>query len=885
MSEFRSTARPFVIHLRRLILRAVRPASLVVLVVLCAVPGASYAAPEMTRDQAVANWIFRISGAIEWPESQSRKAMRLVVFSESPRRMSEELKGFANDYRIHGLPVEIRECSAAERLPDCEVVFVARDQVNAVRDLMMRLEGRPVLVISEDYENRRLVMVNLVSKDRKTLQFEVNKANVLNQGLKPRPNLLLLGGTELDVAKLYKEGQESLVKLNDEMAQRQAKVDSEMKRLNGQIADSRALLAKSTTEYEETLKKLKDREDAYAQLKAKADKELDVAREQARQARELAVQNEKQSADALAQLAGFESERRRRNAQMEQELTESRAKIKEISDDIEKSTEKLRRQNEQIEAQTKTLETQKSKLEIQTQFLLLLGVSVVGGIVGIFFIVRFNRSLARQRLVVSEQNEKLREAQASLVAAREAADAANLAKSRFLANMSHELRTPLNAILGYSQLMIRDVPKESESAESLKVINRAGAHLLSLINEVLDLAKIESHKYVLEPVTFDLGEFTREIIDLFRQRAADKGLEIYFDQTSSFPRFICADRAKLRQVLINVAGNALKFTKVGHVAIRLSTLGPSPGAGGCTLLFEVTDTGPGIHPDDLERIFIPFAQAAHRPDVEGTGLGLALSLAYVKLMGGDFTVTSDFGHGSTFKFSIHGEYVDEATAESITTPKLESITALSGADKCRVLIVEDQPENRLLLRKMLTRYGFAPTEAVNGLEGLEAARRELPDLVLLDRRMPQMDGLAAAKELRKLPGAERMRIIAVTAQAYKEDEKEMRDAGCDDFLRKPYLEGELLELLAKYLPVTVVRETPATTPPSDRARESEENAALLQELRALPAADLAGLREACRVFDIAYAEEFLKTHPRFAPLIKPMIQDFRLDLLAALLSG
>jgi CheY-like chemotaxis protein len=366
--------------------------------------------------------------------------------------------------------------------------------------------------------------------------------------------------------------------------------------------------------------------------------------------------------------------------------------------------------------------------------------------------------------------------------------------------MSHELRTPLNAILGFSQIMARDNSTTPSQRESLGIILKSGEHLLNLINDVLDLAKIESGRINIETEDFDLGNLTSELVNMLKVRAEAKGLQLFFDQSSSFPRFIHSDPGKLRQIIINLVGNAIKFTEKGQISLKLSVMSMNHGTKDLKLFFEITDTGPGIAPEDLERIFHPFEQAKSQGKslTEGTGLGLAITREYVNLLGGSISVTSELGKGSSFHFSIVCQPADaDHIPEALQAPG--DITAIDNAAKYKILVIEDQSENRLLLKTLLSSFGFQYREAVNGREGLAITQEWLPHIILMDRRMPVMDGMTATREIRKLALAVKPVIIAVTAHAFEEEQKEMLDAGSDAFLRKPFREQDLFELLAKHL--------------------------------------------------------------------------------------
>ncbi|WNV04255.1 ATP-binding protein [Candidatus Methylospira mobilis] len=385
---------------------------------------------------------------------------------------------------------------------------------------------------------------------------------------------------------------------------------------------------------------------------------------------------------------------------------------------------------------------------------------------------------------------------AELLLARDAAEAASKAKSLFLANMSHELRTPLNAILGFSQMMRRDPNASETQRENLNIINRSGEHLLSLINDVLEIAKIEAGRLQLEVAPFDLGSMVRDVTEMMRLRAQEKGLQLLLDQTSEFPRYIKSDEARLRQVLVNLVSNAIKFTAQGVIIIRLGVKNNTRKH----LLMEVEDTGPGIKPEDQKRLFKPFVQLAESGMQKGTGLGLAISRQFVELMGGHIGVESAVGKGSLFRVELPVELA--ALADILKAEKRGEVVALApGQPAYRILIAEDQHENQLLLSRLMTAIGLEVKIAENGAQCVKLFQDWHPDLIWMDRRMPVMDGMEATRRIRLLADGQAVKIVAVTASAFQEQRQETLDAGMDDFVRKPYRFEEIYGCLARQLGV------------------------------------------------------------------------------------
>ncbi len=401
-------------------------------------------------------------------------------------------------------------------------------------------------------------------------------------------------------------------------------------------------------------------------------------------------------------------------------------------------------------------------------------------------------------LMISWIAEAMRRAQARAKAAQEQAEAANRAKSIFLANMSHELRTPLNAILGFSSLMCSDATLSPEQLRSLQIIHRSGEHLLGLINDVLDMSKIEAGRASVENAVFDLQAMISEITELMSVRADEKGLSLGLDPSSAFPRLVCADAAKLRQILINLVGNAVKYTVEGGVTLRLETLSAdtSPRA---WLKIEVRDTGIGIAASDQRRIFEPFVQVSTLETQKGSGLGLAITRQNVELMGGQVGVDSEPGKGSSFWVKLPIELADGAQFKDAAAPRGRVIGIRTEQPEYRVLIVEDQIENWLLLRQMLERAGFAVQIANNGLQGIEVFQAWHPHFIWMDVRMPVMDGLEAARRIRAMSAGQEVKIAAVTASVFADERDKVLAAGMDDFVRKPYKEQDIFDCMARHL--------------------------------------------------------------------------------------
>jgi signal transduction histidine kinase/DNA-binding NarL/FixJ family response regulator len=494
---------------------------------------------------------------------------------------------------------------------------------------------------------------------------------------------------------------------------------------------------------------------------------------------------------------------------------------------------------------------------------------------------------AAQALENAQAEEKLRQA-------KEEAEAANRAKSVFLANMSHELRTPLNAILGFTQLMNRDPGLTGDQRENLETISRSGEHLLTLINDVLEMSKIEAGRNTLNEESFDLSSMLDDLEDMFHMRASNKGLQLIFDRAPDVPQYVRTDQGKLRQVLINLLGNAVKFTQQGGVTLRAGYEPPaassSPdGKNGqkrharpC-LLFEVQDTGPGIRPNDLETIFNPFEQSARgQESQEGTGLGLSISRQFARLMGGDIGVTSEFGQGSLFRFRVPVELATKSDlARQQTRPRV--IAVEPGQPVYRLMVVEDRDANRKLLVKMLRPLGFEVREAINGQQAIEIWESWKPHLIWMDMRMPVMDGYEATERIKATTQGQATVVVALTASAFEEDRALILSAGCDDFIRKPFREEEIFDALAKHLGVRFVYQEEHPEPAAADAEGGENDLLTPQVMAALPAEWVDKLYQAATQADgdqvLRLIEEIRPQNEPLADALAGLARDFRFDIL------
>ncbi len=736
-------------------------------------------AQSLSKDQITASYLYNFIKNIRWPEQEKLKQIKLGVYQSNDPNLVNQLQSHFSGTKINGIPISVSRVSNAQALTDFQLVYLGEIETEQLEQSYKDIDIKPVLLVSSNVTDKQMVMINLYSTSENRIRFEVNKANIIAQGLKVHPNIILHGGSEIDVAQLFKEGQASLIKMQQRLRERESKLN--------QVEMGVKNLQQDNNSLNKNLLRLKNT----------------IAQNE----QQLKAQNE-QISKQNASLEATHAERRR----LENELTSTAQDLSNNQSMLDGIGKKISERELALDELNQTLIKQKSKIieldtTIETQELMVNNLIALV-FLGIILIVvaawaYVTKKHDAERL--EEQRRDLKVARDKLSSAKVRAEEANQAKSEFLSLMSHELRTPLQAVIGYTDVVIEELKLEGldiYTKDLNRVVNNS-ERLLRLINGVLDLAKIESGQMDLHLSPVDLSVLVNDAVANVRPQFEVKNLELHH-QSDNGKTLAVADGEKLLHIILNLLSNACKFTNSGLVKLIVEHREKH-------LYISVQDTGAGISEDQLPFVFDRFQQADSSTTRrhQGSGLGLAISKQFAELMGGKIDVHSEVNMGTTFIVNIPLP-IDTSLAIEKDKPEykyeaLEIETELPSSkanESITILMVDDDTEYLNIMSRTLRKANYSVYTAINADEGLSLAKEVVPDLITLDLLLPDMHGWELFKKIKE---DTHLCDIPIIVASIIDDRQRGKQYGADEFLTKPVARTALklaVEKLTSELSIT-----------------------------------------------------------------------------------
>lgn len=722
----------------------------------------------VNKQRITASYIYNFAKNIEWPNEAALTSFDIAVFSADKTPIYSELEVLAEKVKLKNLPITISQVSAAKALGKYQLIYIENANNQTITDIYTAVEGKPVLLVTFDFPNKQLVMINLVPVNNDRLRFEVNKSNLINQGLKPLPELILNGGTEIDVAKLFREGQTSLVNLQKQLQSREkaladlsaniqnqealnARLEKQMLDLNKNIQKSDALIAAQNEQLEKGKKE-----------------RLDLVTEVEQRTKELNTQQ-----DELKIIVTEINAREKRVAELDQTI-----KTQEVE---------LRKQKDAIASLDETVVTQKRSL-MYSWGLVVLGLALVITVWLAYTVKRRDN----QRLAARAQD--LQFAKDRLAIAKRKAEDASQAKGEFLSLMSHELRTPLQAIIGYTEVVIEDLKLNDDQMhikDLTRVINNS-ERLLKLINGVLDLAKIESGRMQLDLTEVKLSSLVDDAVGTVKPLLEKNAIQLKVD-VSDGTFLPLADPEKLLHMMINLLGNASKFSPQGIVTLKAHHESNR-------IYISVADTGIGISPEQQEHIFDPFRQAdsSTTRKFQGSGLGLSITRQLCEMMGGTIEVDSTLGAGSTFIVDIPLPIEPDSSfgqSGAGSDQDLQDAEQNAEATGNHIVMIDDDPAFLDIMARTMRREGYTVHTAHDAETGFTLLQRVKPQVITLDLLLPDQHGWLLFEKIKEDHDLKDIPVIIISIM---DDRKYTYKRQAEEYLTKP-IRRETLKLAVQRL--------------------------------------------------------------------------------------
>lgn len=748
--------------------------TVVCLVVLLGVAD-SASAQVANKQQITASYLYNFAKNIEWPDEAAMSSFDIALYGTDTKPLYAELSLLSAQLKLRNIPITVNQVASVKALTQYDLIYVDSLNNKVINDVYDVIEGKSVLLVTEGYANKQLVMINLITTEEGRVRFEVNNSNIINHGLKPLPELILNGGTEIDVAQLFREGQASLVALQKQLSMR----ENTLKELTSAISTQENL----NSQLQQQLIDLNQNIQKSDALIAAQNSELHEQR----------TQIEKSEKERLTLLQEVEMRTRELNEQQRQlgiisaEINQREQRLAELNDTIQRQETELRKQKEAITGLDELVGSQKTAL----RYLWALVVVGVLLIVTIFIAYGMKR---RDNERLAAHSKDLQIAKDRLAIAKRKAEDASQAKSEFLSLMSHELRTPLQAIIGYTDVVIEELKvndDQSHVSDLTRVISNS-ERLLKLINGVLDLAKIESGRMELDLTEVKLSSLVQEALDTVAPLIEKNSIrvDVEVDDGSFLP---VADPEKLLHILLNLLGNAIKFSPNGVVTIKAFHKPEH-------IYISVTDTGIGMSPEQQLHIFDPFKQAdsSTTRKFQGSGLGLSITRQLCELMGGAIRVESQLGQGASFivdlPLPIEPPHVFGANGIDVDTGMDDGVNA-TNENARQMVMIDDDPAFLDIMARTMRREGYRVYTAGDAENGLRLLQIVKPDVITLDLLLPDQHGWLLFEKIKADAALKDIPVIIISVM---DERKNVPHRHAEDYLTKP-IRRETLKLAVQRL--------------------------------------------------------------------------------------
>ena len=801
-----------------------------------------------------AAFVFLISKNTTWPDEEQLTQFHIAILDDKVTSLRAFTK-LTSNLTLKQKPIFLEKVSLQEiqdNYKNYQVLFVTKAYKEQLSNIFKFIpKDFPLLIISKETKNLNEFIINLYEDKFHKINIQINLQKIYQHKLTVSNEIILAGGKQVGISKLFESSLKALKEQEKNYKmymQQNADLKKEILKYKNNILQLEQTMSSLKNEIDSSKNKLQDKLKQIEIKNKELTKVINVLKKE--KARLLEKQ---EKLKALKQEYGTLQSK----LSMQKELMDEQKRLLQTK---EKTVDKIQTEIAQLDAKLQQQHRLlKDKVETIEQQGLVLYLLIIIVILMVLFAIYFYRT-----------KNKYQELSNELALAKENADYANHSKSVFLANMSHELRTPLNAILGFSQLLNKDDSLPKSNKKTIDSIYRAGSFLLSLINDVLDISRIEAGKLILHENTTSIKEMLHDIFSFIQADAEKKGIKLLINVDKNVPACVLLDGDKLRQIILNYLTNAIKYSDGGNINLFIE-------AKKNTLYISVKDEGHGIREDELVNIFQPFIQVGNAGEHTGTGLGLTITQKYAQSMGGDVDVKSIQSKGSTFY--AHVLYTKCLSTELQSKEHLHEIVGIQSDKNIKILIVDDKEDNRELLKAILSYENFDIFFAENGKEAIESFKTFHPDIIWMDRKMPIMDGEEATKRIRELEEETKVVIIGITASAYIEDAQKLLQIGMDEFVLKPYEIENIYKIMHKYFQVEYLY---------NHHQDSLEtlkfsHQIFIQELKKLDKGTLQELHSLALLLDQKEMKKYIKTiettNPSLAQMLDYLVEEMQYNVI------